>query len=366
MINKDSYFDKETFNILKGSAVILLFVHHFFTFPEFYLPEYLYPGLYFYEKYFQFSTNMCVAIFAFLTGYGIYFSNHKGFRSFLFKAKKVLTIYWFIFLTLLFCAVVFVNYRINARQMMLEFLGFSEISLNGDIIIFFWYMPFYLTILFLLSVCFPLQRCFMFILTDIFFVIIMPVFLFSFLGNLSQNCFCLKRFFVDLMLWFPCVMMGSISAKYALLQRLDSFFELFYKKSVISLFLIPVVFVAFVFYGMYKMPGRIFYLQSSLFLPIVFNMSVCYVLFLIYAIIKLFKLINIEITHCIVAEFGRLSLYMWLIHGLFFNVFKNYTQPILFLPKFPVLILAWGLFICYLLSKFFEALINGVYSIIYS
>jgi hypothetical protein len=121
---------------------------------------------------------------------------------------------------------------------------------------------------------------------------------------------------------------------------------------------VPVLFIVFIVYGMYQMPGTIINLRSSLFLPIVFNMSVCYVLFLIYAITKLFDLIKVEFVCCMVVECGCLSLYMWLIHGLFFNVFKNYTQPILFLPKYPVLILIWALLICLVLSKMSAYLIN--------
>lgn len=346
------------FNALKGAAVVLLFFHHFLTFPEFYLPEFRNTELYFYKEYFRFSSNMCVAIFAFLTGYGNYFSCHKGTRYFLLKVKKTLISYWIFFILFFFCAILFVNYRIDCSQIMLELFGLSENSFNGNIMIFSWYMPFYLTVLLILSVDFSVRRYFKLIITDILFLIVMPVFLFSFLGSLTQTCLPIKKLFVDLMLWFPCVMLGNISAKYSLLQRFDDFLNTFYCKSRIIRFLVPCLFIAIIVYGMYRTPGIILFLHSSLFLPIIFNMSVCYVLFLIYAITKLFDLIKVEFVCCMLVECGSLSLYMWLIHGLFFNVFKNFTQPILFLPKYPILILIWALLICLALTKMISNLIN--------
>ena len=355
----NNIFDKETFNFIKGLAVILLFFHHFFTFPEFYLPKFYYPELQFYAKYFQFSSNLCVAMFAFLTGYGFCFSDNKSFDHFLIKAKKILIVYWFLYFILFFFAVGVGLYVINYKEAILEFFGFRDNSVDGDIITFFWYMPFYLAVLFILtatySVFSKLKSVF---ITDVIIFAIIPVFLFSFLCNLASSCFWIKRFFVDLELWFPSVIIGFITAKYGLFQLLDDAFCNTFKKPFVTSLFIPSALVASIFYGMYKLPGIIYNLHGFVFSPIVWNMSTCYILFLVYSGAKFYEQLRNKSIRYIIKEFGKYSLYMWLIHGIFFNVFKYYTQPILFFPKYPLLIMLWGLGICLFLSKVLEAAIK--------
>ena len=41
---------------------------------------------------------------------------------------------------------------------------------------------------------------------------------------------------------------------------------------------------------------------------------------------------------------------MWFFHCLFFNCMKSYTQWLLYLPRNPILVLVWGLAMCWLLA----------------
>ena len=51
---------------------------------------------------------------------------------------------------------------------------------------------------------------------------------------------------------------------------------------------------------------------------------------------------------------GRYSLLMWFIHCIFFNNCKDIFQPILYWPRNPILVLLWGISICYILVLFWN------------
>lgn len=73
----NSYIERNTTDIIKGIALILMFFHHFFTFPDAWIDSVsnIYTDNYF--EIFQNGTNLCVSIFAFLTGFFYYYNNNK-------------------------------------------------------------------------------------------------------------------------------------------------------------------------------------------------------------------------------------------------------------------------------------------------
>ena len=68
---------KRDSDIIKGMAIVLMFVHHFFCFPTWYVDGISYPKLTGFAEFFRFPTKICVSIFAFLTGYA-YSKNNVG------------------------------------------------------------------------------------------------------------------------------------------------------------------------------------------------------------------------------------------------------------------------------------------------
>lgn len=358
-----SYFDNNTYNVIKGVAVILLYFLHFFASSDLWLPDFYLPKFRFYEEYFQYSANLCVAVFSFLTGYSFWFSAGQSFRYFYIKSLKVLKIYWMVYFVLFFIAVGSGIYSdFSFWKVVLELLGFSEDNLGGDIIAFFWYMPFYLMILFLLRLFYSFFNRVKFFLRDFIFMIVFPVILFSFFGNVFGSFFSLKRFFIDVVLWFPCAGLGYMTAKYELLEGIDNIISYFFKDRSNKIeVLISFIIIVVTFFGMYSFPGLIFNARSSLLLPIVINMSVFYILFFIYAISKCVSIANNYYVSLSLGELGKYSLYMWLFNGIFFDVFKQHTQPILIYPHYSIIILIWGLLICFALSKGFVLLVRFIH-----
>ena len=354
-----SYINYDTFNFLKGVAVILLFAFHFIASPDLFLPQYWLTEFSFYTTYFRYFLNLCVAMFAFLTGYGFWFSSDISFKHSLTKTIKIIKIYWIIYFIMFGIAVgTGIYHDIQIRKVILEIFGLSEDSIGGDVIAFFWYLSFYLAVLYLLPVCyFLILRNYTNILRDMFWMLVFPLIAFSFLGNLFGDYFSLKRFFVDLMLWFPCVSAGCIVAKYNGFEWMDK--TIFALKKNIRL-LVFFAFIVIPIYGLYKLPGLIYDFKSSLILPVVINMSVIYIYPFIYDIIIIKQKMKVKNSN-IICEFGKYSMYMWLFNGIFFNIFRECTQPILVYPKVSLLIILWGLLICFIFSKISDYLITTLF-----
>ena len=348
-----SYFDTITFNSIKGIAVILLFILHLFASSDLWLPEFRIPAFQIFEKYFCYPANMCVAIFAFVTGYGFWFSSEKNYSRSLRKAFKVMTVYWqvfFLFFAIASITGIYTDFSLT--KIGLSLIGLDEHNVIGDIIAFHWYLAFYLAVLVLLPASHNLLFRHKNILRDFVYLVMVPILLFSFLGKLTGSFFCLKRFFVDLVLWFPCVGMGYITARYALFEKLDVCFATFCKNGVKWRRTgIDIVFIALTFYGMFQCPGIVYTTRFRWLLPVVINMSVVYILFFTYAFTDILKMVDNFYIRSALSVLGRYSLYMWLFNGIFFNIFKAYTQPVLIYPKNALLILIWGLFICFILTK---------------
>ena len=77
--------NKEITTAIKGIAILLMVSHHCFGFPEWYIDSVSYPDFLPYSREFANITNICVSIFAVLTGW-VYFKHLD--KSFLYSLKK--------------------------------------------------------------------------------------------------------------------------------------------------------------------------------------------------------------------------------------------------------------------------------------
>lgn len=152
-MSKEIVFDKRQTNISKGVAVLLLLWHHLFFNSE--------------EKYSQFTSlfyfrdipiecfiadfcKVCVAVFLFLSGYGMYKSfehynkKYKGAKNYIIDTKyvvkhllRLLSDYWFIFIIFvpLGCALgkkFFIIYDNNPIKYLADFFGLSYLLFEYD------------------------------------------------------------------------------------------------------------------------------------------------------------------------------------------------------------------------------------------
>jgi hypothetical protein len=91
---------KQDTDYLKGIAILLMFAHHLFAFPERILPPASYIPLiqgYHIEELFGSFGKICVAVFLFLSGYGFAINGKTSLKYYSEKVLRFFQIYWFYF-----------------------------------------------------------------------------------------------------------------------------------------------------------------------------------------------------------------------------------------------------------------------------
>ena len=152
MNNKKKFiFDKETTAYIKGVAIVMMIVHHFFAFPEWQLKEDMYISLLRIggvpaELLLGRLCKLCVCIFAFISGYGLFFALAKRepadrLRYCLKKAAGLVLMYWMALI--LFVAPVFLFFGKFSLGMFIRNLLLYDYSMiySG------WYVLFYIEML---------------------------------------------------------------------------------------------------------------------------------------------------------------------------------------------------------------------------
>ena len=82
------YISKDTSMVIKGIAILLMIVHHMFTFPNWIIGGYE-PNLLF-AMYFNVPTRICVGMFAFITGWAFCIQEKRRIKDIF---RKILSFY---------------------------------------------------------------------------------------------------------------------------------------------------------------------------------------------------------------------------------------------------------------------------------
>ena len=98
MTETRSFIERDETNIIKGIAIIFMFIHHFFTIPYYLIDSVaeIYRNNNF--SFFYSSFRLCVPIFAFLTGFFYHFANKKVLRYSIKKATDLWITYFVVFI----------------------------------------------------------------------------------------------------------------------------------------------------------------------------------------------------------------------------------------------------------------------------
>lgn len=343
-----SYFDKNITNVIKGIALVFMFIHHMFTFPDAYVEGISYPTLEPYARWLCNSFNMCVSIFAFMTGYCYFFVKSKTYRYVFRKITDFLLTYWFVYILLLSIALLLGKYDdITMRSFVLELF-----ALNRVVMVFCWYVPFYIASMLILtfaSKCSVNRR-----IKEVIFMLVLPVLstviLAKFVGNsvIAGNLENVSE-------WFPCIAIGYICASNSVFQRFFDKIVNLVKWKTIRL-LIYVFLAVGVFLLRHYVPKVTLFTFSIMdhSVPVAVFADVIYAPVFVYAAVNIVRMIQVNIIWKVIGEIGKYSLYMWFLHCIFFNVSQEVFQPILYLPKNPVLVVLWGLLLCYVFARIID------------
>ena len=100
------YFDHRMTNRIKGIAIIMMMILHFFTVPQWYLPGISYPELSTFAKLYYQPFELCVPVFACLTGLFCGIRPSCDFRYAFRKITDLLIGYWLIYLLIIIVVLV--------------------------------------------------------------------------------------------------------------------------------------------------------------------------------------------------------------------------------------------------------------------
>ena len=343
------YFDQDTTAIIKGIALVMMFVHHFFTFPTWWIDGIAYPFLEDIAPYFCQPLKLCVSIFCFLTGYFYYYSTDKTYSYSARKITDIFIYYWTVLFLFAFLAIVKVHYVYTPISFLKEMFALERPTMR-----FCWYVYFYYLIMLILPLLTKLMSKSIYF--DFFYsVILIPSLIWGinqivtdYIGNAL-----IGGMLESLLSWFPTVLVGFVFARYGLLDRMADYNSRIYlsKKIAILLWIIGALCAPM---GRYVLPS--FTLNFGV-LPIIHHpISISILLDFVYAPIFIYCLVNLCInirlyyTQFILKQIGKYSLLMWFVSCIFYNNSKLFFQPILYWPRNPVLVLVWGLWICYSVS----------------
>lgn len=344
-----TYFDRQTTDAVKGFALILMFIHHFFTFPEWYIPALSGLAHPWFAAHFTAPTRLCVGIFAFLSGYFYYFHKDKSLRYSLRKITDFLISYWAVYALLLLFAFVTVGYRPDQ-------LRYELFAIKRPVMVFCWYVVYYCAFMLVLPLLWRLlDRG---VVAAIVFGIVLPVAVADLLA-LRFSGDVVKEITAQFVPWFPVTVTGYLFARYDLFR---AWFDAAWKEGKTSRVAVWVVLLVLSFFA--RLYCRSFTLgsvshQAGEF-ALSFNPDMLYVPVFLYALVNLWALLPWRKLSAVMAAVGKSSMLMWFFHCAFFNVARDVTQPILFLPRFAPLVLLWGAALCYAAARLTDVPVRKV------
>lgn len=354
-----SYLDRETSDAIKGIALMFMFIHHFFTFPDWYVNGISYPELSLFARYLKEPFKICVSVFAFLTGYFYFFGRQQTYRYALRKITDILLSYWAVFLPLMLLAAALGYYRFDVSGFVRELF-----ALERPIMIFCWYVTFYCVSMLLMPIAAKLPTNALW--ADAVLLLAVPVAAFAGLRGILENELMIEgspasEILVNLRDWFPCVISGFLCAKHRVFERfLDGISGKIQSNSAkvcVWLFLICAAFLGRAICPRFTL-GSI--QVTGQWLELTFAMDIFYAPVFVYGVARLWQFLKGSVLSKAMGCLGRQSLLMWFLHCVFFDVYEEVTQPILYAPKNPILVLLFGLILCYIPAVFIDRLVKPV------
>ena len=335
------YFSREMTDILKGIALLFMFAHHFWTFPDWWTGR----GVPVFEEiafYFRNPLKLCVPIFCFITGYTYFFHRTRTFR---YSAKKIvnfLILYWISFILLAAFTYCFTDYRYSPLVFIKELLAFERPTMT-----FCWYVNFYCAFMLILPILSRiLARSWLADLLLIF--IILPV-LFGAAAALVPVKE-VSELLGNLKTWFPCVLAGYFTASWKLFEKTDGVFSRIKNKGIKILLCLGV----FLLIPMMRNVPFILYMNAlelsgeRIKLHLTMNSDSVIVFFFIYAVLYLFREIKFPAAVTLVLrKIGQRSMLMWFVSCIFYDKCNTLTQKVLYFTGNPLTVLATGTVICY-------------------
>lgn len=300
----DRDFDIKTSNRIKGIAIVLMLVHHYFGFPQWtssvFNTQILEYGVNI-NYYIAATSKMCVSLFAFVTGWAYSKSSHRDLGYSVHKAVSMLKKYWIIlFFICIPVAALCGEKKIDAKGLLNSLFATSD----ENICFFAWYVHFYVLAILTLPLIYYVSRK----STGIKIIILGILLVISSVNHIVGVSGIIEEYFY----WMPLILVGDIcgkSEKYATLYKWLCSQSAFFKVMVLlSLMLCKAVRAG--------VAGA--------------NLDIIYVPLIILIIISLLNSKKVSFLEFM----GHYSMLIWFLHGFFYSPYtKEKFQRVMFISQ---------------------------------
>ena len=339
------YFDHRMTNRIKGIAIIMMMILHFFTVPQWYLSGISYPELSTFAKLYYQPFELCVPVFACLTGLFCGIRPSCDFRYAFRKITDLLIGYWLIYLLIIIVVLVLGTHTFTFTGILLEMIGYRR-----PIMMFCWYVFFYMCSMLVIALLDKLPKNSP--LLSVMAYIILPTLVSTMLQFWCRHG---DGYFLELNDNFRTIFMtmgmGYIISRYDLFHRffdriLKDNFRYWWIRIPLWCALLYVAFIGRFYIG--EISIAFLNMQGEI-VPFTIRLDIIYAPLFIYCLVNLFECIPArQILLFPLEELGRVSMEIWFIHCIFFaEATKKVFMPILYWPGHPVLVTLWGLALCF-------------------
>lgn len=277
-----------------------------------------------------------------MTGYLYYFTKQKNFKYVVKKWKDILIPYWFVFGVFFLIAYLTNTYSGSTKTFVLEI-----VALERPVMFFCWYVSYYLIMILALWLLVH------FIKSDL------VKWLVALFGAYILYWGCVHFIHIDCVVstmekfsvYFPMTVTGYLCSKRKWFENLK---KLMQSKTVIcSILLVGIVFME---------PSWLYAIKiDNILLEMIRKcVRIMSIPLFVYGLIEITRRMHSKVLKYILNAVGEHSMLMWFIHGIFFNCSKEIFQKVLYLPKNPVLVLIWGLALCWGISSVFDFVLKPI------
>lgn len=340
-MNKGSFISKDESTMIQGIAVTLMVIHHLLGFPERISVQYYHVldfSFFHFETMLGYFGRICIAIFAFNSGYGImkkmnsFYSSKidilkRGYKLAGHQLKKFYMMYWLIFIAFIPYGMVTSIYSFRLSQFVKNFLGIAS-NYNSE----WWYVSYYLQMMILFPIVFFVGSIIKSIIKDqgIALLVLISLFICIVCKNMPKHSFICMFF---------CFCIGSLSVYYSIFEKL---YEWVRKDMVWRGILLLIVF------------------GGAIFVRVFISQNIDYIIapVLVFSIGVFIKSrICFDWIKKILTVIGRYSTYIWLTHTFFAYY---YWQKLLYSFRYSTLIVMICIVACIMVGFVFEYLKKGL------
>lgn len=338
---------------IKAIAVIFMLILHTYTWPTWWLHD-QYPYSSLFAKLCS-SLNICVAVFAFCSGYAFYYSKNKSICASLLKLTKFYSSCGIVATFGIVFAFTFCNYNPTSADLWNNFL---PIKGTADIMKYSWYTVFFGYLMLLLPLLASGERIKNFVLQYLFYILLLIT-----INNLPD----FLPYYGFARLYGSIAFFAYFFAKFAIFERVYTFIEGFSPRCKV---LCGVIICSFSMILMSYLPGIVFHSLNPFHLaewvqPCTYCLSVIHTSICIFGLLLIIRIPWPAVINNTLTAIGKHSMNIWLISALLTSKITGpVLQPYIY-TKFIPYTLGSIIILCYLISFVLSPLQKGIISILF-